>query len=99
MDCAAVGQECLWPRDSVLQCRGRTFQVRTGICAPLNRENKMKDPYKDESISDETNRLIEINDLLLQAEEAGRKDGVAPYLHQDFNIIRANGTKQNREEF
>jgi len=59
----------------------------------------MTNSNKIESIAEKTNRLIEINDLILQAEEAGRKDGLDPYLHQDFNIIRAKGTKHNREEF
>ena len=57
----------------------------------------MKEPHKDESASEQTNRLIEVNELLLRAEEGGRKDDIAPYLHQNFNIIRARGAKQNRE--
>jgi oligoribonuclease len=51
------------------------------------------------SLTDDTNRLIELNDLILQAEEAGRKEDIAPHLHKDFTLIRAKVTGEDREAF
>jgi hypothetical protein len=62
-------------------------------------EDRKQDMSGNETIAKETKRLVEIGDALLKGEEAGRRGDLEPYLHQDFNIIRANGIRQEREEF
>ncbi len=43
--------------------------------------------------------LLALNERILQAEEMGLKDEIAPLLHKDFTIIRATGVKQDRQTF
>lgn len=44
-------------------------------------------------------QLATSNEEILHAEEFGLKDKLAPHLHEDFIIVRANGRKENRQEF
>ena len=46
-----------------------------------------------------TNQLTTLNAQILQAEEAGLPDQIAPHLHENFTIIRASGKKENRQAF
>jgi hypothetical protein len=43
--------------------------------------------------------LIDLNEQLLRAEESGSRDGIEPWLDQDFTIIRASGAKQDRQTY
>ena len=43
--------------------------------------------------------LNELNQCILQAEESGDQNELAPLLRQDFTIIRASGEKQDRQLF
>jgi hypothetical protein len=46
-----------------------------------------------------TSRLTALNETILQAEESGVPDQIAPHLHENFTIIRARGARQDRAEF
>lgn len=53
-------------------------------------------------LKNEANQVTAITHMtqdILQAEEAGLQDKLAPLLHQDFTIVRASGEKQNRQQF
>ena len=54
---------------------------------------------EDTGTTDLKNQLTALNERILQAEEAGLPDQIAPHLHEDFTIIRASGKKENRQEF
>jgi hypothetical protein len=51
------------------------------------------------STTDDENALAGVNQDILQAEEDGLKGELAPHLHEDFTIVRANGVKQNQHEY
>ena len=44
-------------------------------------------------------KIVDLNQRMLQAEEAGPKDDLAKLLDGEFTIIRANGVKQDRQAF
>jgi quercetin dioxygenase-like cupin family protein len=48
---------------------------------------------------DPVQELINMNNLILQAEEDGRTDDIAQYLHPNFTIVRASGVQQDLETF
>lgn len=56
-------------------------------------------PYDNKSTAEENNSLIELNDLILRAEETGLTNDLTPHLHEDFTIIRANGVMQDGKTF
>jgi len=43
--------------------------------------------------------LARTNGLLLRAEEAGDSNALASLITENFTIIRANGVRQNKEDF
>lgn len=43
--------------------------------------------------------LEDLNTRLLQAEEAGNDDELSKHITDDFIIIRAKGTRQNKQDF
>ena len=55
--------------------------------------------WQETSAADLVSEIVELNERILQAEEAGRKADLDPLLHKDFAIIRANGVKQGRKKF
>jgi hypothetical protein len=59
----------------------------------------MDHSYEDEAIVEENNHLIELNDLILQAEEAGLKNDLEPLLADGFSIVRSKGEKVERQAF
>jgi hypothetical protein len=44
----------------------------------------------------EAARIELLNERILQAEERGDAEALAPYLHSNFSIVRASGEKQER---
>jgi len=57
--------------------------------------------YQDaeHSTADATRELTNRNEMILQAEEKGRKADLEPLLTDDFWIVRASGVKQDRQAF
>ncbi len=55
--------------------------------------------YLLQNEANQVTAIARMNQDILQAEEAGLQDKLAPLLHQDFTIVRASGEKQNRQQF
>jgi hypothetical protein len=66
---------------------------------PINLENNAMSQNQDTGTTDLANELTELNERILHAEEAGRKDDLEPFPAADFSIIRASGVKQDRQAF
>jgi hypothetical protein len=66
---------------------------------PNNTEETAMSQDEHTTTTDVTSYLTTLNEDILQAEEAGQPDQIAPHLHEDFTIIRAKGARQNRAEF
>jgi hypothetical protein len=54
---------------------------------------------QDTETTDLKSQLTELNERILQAEEAGLAEKLDPLLAADFTIIRASGIKQDRQAF
>jgi hypothetical protein len=49
--------------------------------------------------SKDADAVARLNQHILQAEEAGTTADLAPQLHPEFTIVRANGERQNKRAF
>ncbi|MCL4298026.1 MAG: DUF4440 domain-containing protein [Anaerolineae bacterium] len=85
--------------DAVEKAVAAIKQRELTIKLTTSRRKPPHNPHDDQASAEAKNHLIELNELILQAEEAGLQDNLASHLHQDFTIIRAKGKMERRQEF
>src|SRR6266487_4488146 len=73
--------------------------MRAESSRPRTLEKNAMRQIEDTKTKNLTNQLTTLNAQILQAEEAGFPDQIAPHLHENFTIIRASGKKENRQAF